>query len=108
MIKILEEKIILNYKNLVDNRIATLRFHLYNNINPIKLENGNILLQDSENKVIGTFYSSMKTSKIQDTIIYEESKKLPSNQIVIELPINKIREVNKIIVKWSFKFGNFN
>ena len=36
------------------------------------------------------------------------SKKLPSNQIVIELPINKIREVNKIIVKWSFKFGNFN
>ena len=103
------EDIILNYGNFRGKpNIATLRFHLHNDIKPIKLQNGNILLQNSENKIIGTFYSSAKTSKIQETLIYEGTNKSLSNQIVIELSIKEIREVNKIIVKWSFKFGNLN
>ena len=85
------EDIILDYENSsVKPKIATLRFHLYKDIKPIKLQNGNILLQNSDNKVIGTFYSSVNTSKIQKTLIYEGTNKSSSNQIVIELSIKKI------------------
>lgn len=99
------EDIILSHGNIkVIPKMATLRFHLYHNIKPIKLQNGNILLQNVNNKVVGTFYSNIKSTSVQDTIIYEENKKFRSNQIIIEVPINEIRKVKKIIIKWSFKF----
>lgn len=100
------EDTLVNYGNIGSTpRIATLRFHLYHNIQPIKLQNGSILLQDFEGKVFGTFYSNKKNSLIKDTVIYEEYKKFKSKQIIIEVPINEIKEVDKIIIKWSFKFG---
>ena len=85
-------------------KFATIRFHLHHEINPIKLQNQNLLLQNSTNKIIGKFFSSSDNIEIENTIIYQNSERYVSKQIVILVELKKIRELNKLITKWSLKF----
>ena len=85
-------------------KFATIRFHLHHEINPIKLQNQNLLLQNSTNKIIGKFFSSSDNIEIENTIIYQNSERYVSKQIVILVELKKIRELNKFITKWSLKF----
>ena len=85
-------------------KFATIRFHLHHEINPIKLQNQNLLLQNSTNKIIGKFFSSSDNIEIDNTIIYQNSERYVSKQIVILVELKKIRELNKLITKWSLKF----
>jgi len=85
-------------------KFATIRFHLHHEINPIKLQNQNLLLQNSTNKIIGKFFSSSDNIEIDNTIIYQNSERYVSKQIVNLVELKKIRELNKLIIKWSLKF----
>mgnify|MGYP000200383422 CR=1 FL=1 len=90
---------------LLDNpKFATIRFHLHHEINIVKLQNQNLLLQNSTNKIIGKFFSSSDNIEIDNTIIYQNSERYVSKQIVILVELKKIKELNKLIIKWSFKF----
>ena len=89
-------------------KIATIRFHLNHDINPIKLQNGSLLLQNKTNNAIGKFITSSLNTSIENTIIYESNKKFNSKQIVIVIALDNIKSLSKIITKWSFKFGKFN
>ncbi len=88
----------------INPKFATIRFHLHHEINPIKLQNQNLLLQNSTKKIVGKFFSSSKNIEIEKTIIYQNSKRYVSKQIVILVELKKIRELNKLTTKWSLKF----
>ena len=62
------------------------------------------MLQNSTNKIIGKFFSSSDNIEIENTIIYQNSERYVSKQIVILVELKKIRELNKLIIKWSLKF----
>ena len=99
-----EDEIFSTGNHGIKPKFATIRFHLHHEINPIKLQNRNLLLQNSTNKIIGKFFSSSDNIEIDNTIIYQNSKRYVSKQIVILVELKKIRELNKLITKWSLKF----
>ena len=61
-------------------------------------------LINSKNKIIAKFFSSSDNIEIENTIIYQNSERYVSKQIVILVELKKIRELNKLITKWSLKF----
>ena len=50
------------------------------------------------------FTNPFDNVEIDNTIIYQNSKRYVSKQIVILVELKKIKELNKLIIKWSFKF----
>ena len=94
-----------NFKNIgITPNLATIRFHLHHDINPIKLQNGNVLLQNKAQNVLGRFITSSNNVEIKKTLIYEHCHKFISNQIIIFSKLDEIRRLNKLTINWSFKF----
>ncbi len=81
---------------------AKIRFHLSSNLNAFKLRNGKILLKHDDGLMF--HFLSTHNTKIEKTIIFHDNVRYNSNQIIIHVPLNDIKNIKIKKCNWSFKF----
>ena len=83
-------------------RLATVRFHLHPRVTAASLNDQRILIKIRGNRTGWTFRAN-GTVSLDTSLFFDKSGRMSCQQIVVAMPLEAIRSVGVVDIKWAFQ-----